>query len=172
MSNSLERLTWIKFSLKVANNFFDQPIIRRAIIKSLFELSNLTYKTVVSPCGSLRLYEGTKIIKVGYVKGTKLHFVERWEASIPPEELVTNLMETTFTIKIEYLIKRGKSQRKLQSDVYNVRINIQRGSVDFYIKHVEGLLRTSFDEVFNMIKANFIRNLRTLLRRRHRHAHD
>lgn len=163
MSSPLENLAWVKFSLKVNDDILKQLITKTAIVSSLLELSGTMYKTMISPCGSLKLREGTKVIRVGYTKGTRLYFVKKWEADLPPKELIEKLTDTTFTIRIDYLIK-GK--KRLRSDVYKVRIKIYKNYIDFYIRHISGLLRTSFEEIFSIFKTNFIRNLKDLMRRR------
>jgi len=165
MDNPLEGLAWVRFSLKVDSNILKQSIIKIVIVSSLFELSGMTYNTMISPCGVPKLYEGTKIIRVGYMKGDKLRFVESWEAGFPPKELVDELADVTFVIKVDYLIK-GKERRKLQSDVYKVHINVYKNYINFYIRHIQGLLRTSFEEVFNIFRANFLKNLRTTIHRK------
>lgn len=162
MNNSLESIAWTKFSLKIDNNILKQLITRVIIVNSLFELSDMMYNTIVSPCGTSKLYEGVKIIKIGYIKRGKLYFVKSWEVNFPPKELIDELTNTTFIIKIEYLIK-GKKRRKLQSDIYKVHISLCRSYINFHIRHVQGLLRTSFEEVFNVFKANFLKNLRSII---------
>jgi len=53
--------------------------------------------------------------------------------------------------------------------VYHIKVKVHEEGIEFHVRHVAGLMRMSFEEIFTMFKAIFIKNLKISTRRARGH---
>lgn len=161
-----EGLAWVRYYLPLGGRPIPLAVLREAVLRSVLEMGGRTVDTVLSSCGSSGLRSGLKVTSISYSLGGEERPVESWEISLPPSELLDRVDEAVFTLRVDYYISRGGRLRRLASDTYRVRVRCSEAGVEVWVRHVEGLLRTSFDEIFEMFRVSLMKNLRLVQRRR------